>query len=132
MKVKVAMVIIPPTVIFEPMSWNNLMYKTLMWVLILFGYEVNCEGSCLSAWYHHLVGSARYLQCQHLSGCLHKQSSDAPSLSKCSLIKHELEKYCESYDYKRFHRKNINFSSNNWIIERRSNNLYNLNWLAKF
>lgn len=49
MKANVATVILLPAVIFEPISLHSLMYKILMWVVIFFEYEANCEGSYLPA-----------------------------------------------------------------------------------
>lgn len=57
MKVRVAMFILPPEVIFVATSWHSWMHEILTGMLNFFASEANCKGSYLHAWCYHLCFS---------------------------------------------------------------------------
>lgn len=106
MKAKATMIILPPAVTFEPMSWHDLMYDILIWVLILSGQEASGEGSYLPAWHRRVW--ALHVTCHSNTLKDAWWATDAPALLKMFAAAWSRKILWKKW----FHRKNMNFSSN--------------------
>ena len=103
---------------------GSLMCKILIWALLLFGYEANCEGSSPPAWCHHwwvlhVTWSANTLQ----DACTNR-SSIALTL-KIFLMLRKAAKYCGRQTTSYFIARIWISHQTNIQIKRRINNFYN-------